>query len=225
MDAFIEKTKLVWNDKTLRKRILFVLGALIVFRLLAAIPIPGINATQLQALFANNQFLGLLNVFSGGGLSTLSIIMLGVSPYITSSIIMQLLTMMSSKLKDMYQNDGEAGRKKFAQYSRLITVPLALIQGFGFIILFEKEGILNHLSTFAIVTNVIVIVAGSILLMWMESLSLNLESETEYPSSSLPESFPDCLRMSASFSLPTMHHNFLSILPFLSPQHSLSMEW
>jgi preprotein translocase subunit SecY len=170
MGKFGEKIKLVLQDSTLRRRILFTLGALVIFRALAAIPVPGIDTARLLQFFSSNQFFGLLNVFSGGGLSNLSIVMLGVSPYITGSIIMQLLTMMSPKMKRLYQEEGEAGRKKFSQYSRLLTVPLALLQAYGFTILLTKQGILGDLSSFDMLINVIVITAGSILLMWLGEL-------------------------------------------------------
>src|SRR4029077_8553889 len=98
MSSFTEKITLLFADRMLRNRLLFVLGALAVFRVLAAIPIPGINAAQLQLFFNNNQFFGLLNLFSGGGLSNLSVVLLGVGPYITASIILQLLTMMVPRL-------------------------------------------------------------------------------------------------------------------------------
>ena len=137
---------------------------------MAVIPIPGIDTLRLQQFISSNDFFGLLNIFSGGGLSNLSIIMLGVSPYITSSIIMQLMTVMFPKLKAMYQEEGDAGRKKFAQYSRLITVPLALMQGYAFIVLLQSQGILAKLGTFELVTNLIVITAGSMLLMWLGEL-------------------------------------------------------
>lgn len=170
MNKATEKLKLVFGDATLRKRMLFVIGAFAVFRLLATIPIPGIDPARLQSYLANNQFLGLLNIFSGGGLSTLSIVMLGVGPYITGSIIMQLLTIMSPKLKAMYQEEGEAGRMKFAQYSRLLTVPLAFIQSFAFITLLERQGVIDPLGLFQLITNIIVITAGSMLLMWIGEL-------------------------------------------------------
>jgi len=170
MKGALEKITLVFKDAILRRRILFTLGALVLFRLLATIPIPGIDAPKLQDFFSNSQFLGLLNVFSGGGLSNLSIVMLGVGPYITASIIMQLLTMMSPKLKAMYQEDGEAGRARFTQYSRLLTIPLALIQSFGFVILLERQGVVSDLSWFALVVNVVVISGGSLLLMWIGEL-------------------------------------------------------
>lgn len=170
MDKFLNKLKLIFTDRTLRNRILFVLGALALFRGLAAIPIPGVDQTQLAQFFANNQFLGLLNIFSGGGLSNLSIVMLGVAPYITASIIMQLLTIMIPKLKAMYQEEGEAGRKRFAQYSRLLTLPLALLQGFGFLVLFERQGIVAPLDTYAFAVNLAIITGGSLLLMWIGEL-------------------------------------------------------
>src|SRR3989344_4172984 len=133
MQNFWHKIKLTWTDTTLRKRILFVLFALVVFRALAAVPIPGTDVDALARFLTNNQFFGILNIFSGGGLSYLSIVMLGVGPYITSSIIMQLLTVMVPKLKALSQEEGEIGRRRFAQYSRLLTVPLAIIQGYSFI--------------------------------------------------------------------------------------------
>jgi preprotein translocase subunit SecY len=170
LSNFFRKLHLIISDKTLRKRILFVFFALVLFRLLAAIPIPGIDVFQLEQFFANNQFLGLLNIFSGGGLSNLSIVMLGVAPYITASIIMQLLTIMSPKLKALYQEEGEAGRRKFSQYSRIITLPLALLQGFAFLLLLSRQGILPELSGFDLITNVAVVAGGSLLLMWIGEL-------------------------------------------------------
>ena len=170
MKDFLNKFSLVFQDKILRKRIFFTLGALVVFRALAAIPIPGVDHGRLAQFFSSNEFFGLLNVFSGGGLSQLSIVMLGVGPYITGSIIMQLLTIMSPKLKEMYQEEGDAGRRKFAQYGRLLTIPLALIQGFGFIKLLQSQQVLPHLAGFTLVTNLLVITAGSILLMWIGEL-------------------------------------------------------
>ncbi|OGG54546.1 preprotein translocase subunit SecY [Candidatus Kaiserbacteria bacterium RIFCSPHIGHO2_02_FULL_49_11] len=169
-DTFVTKLKLIFSDSTLRTRVLFVIGALVLFRLLAAIPIPGINLLALENFFANNQFLGLLNIFSGGGLSNLSIVMLGVGPYITASIIMQLLTIMSPKLKMLYQEEGEAGRRRFQQYSRLLTIPLAIVQALSFYILLGRQGIIIDSGLFTTITNVIIIAAGSILLMWIGEL-------------------------------------------------------
>jgi len=169
-ETFVRKMKLVLEDETLRTRVLFVLGALIVFRLLAAIPIPGIDAAALENYLASNQFLGLLNIFSGGGFSTLSIMMIGVSPYITASIIMQLMTVLSPKLKALYQEEGDAGRQRFMQYSRYLTVPLAFIQAFGFLVLLQQNSVVPALDVLGMVTNVFVIAGGAILLMWIGEL-------------------------------------------------------
>lgn len=170
MQGLIDKITLVFRDNILRTRIFFTLMFLVIFRLLATIPIPGIDYEKLSQLFSSNQFLGLLNIFSGGGLSTLSIVMLGVGPYITASIIMQLLTILSPKLKEMYQEEGEAGRKKFNQFSRMLTVPLAIIQGFSFLILLQRQGVIDTLTPLGLATNLIVIAAGSVLLMWIGEL-------------------------------------------------------
>ena len=147
-----------------------MLGTLVVFRLLAAVPIPGIDALALSRFLSNNQFFGILNIFSGGGLTNLSIIMLGVGPYITSSIIMQLLTIMVPALKKIYNEEGEAGRKRFTQYSRLLTVPLAALQGYALLAILESQNILINLTAFDRITNLIIVVAGSVFLMWIGEL-------------------------------------------------------
>lgn len=170
MNNFLYKLELLFTDPSLRNRILFVVFALILFRIMASIPVPGVDLERLQQVFANQQFLGLLNIFSGSGLSALSVVMLGVGPYITSSIIMQLLTMMSPKLKAMYHEEGEAGRKKFIQYSRLLTVPLAMLQGYGLLVLLSREGVLPAFTAFEMFSTVIVVTAGSVLLMWLGEL-------------------------------------------------------
>ena len=170
MEKFTHKLSLIFSDPVLRKRVLFVIFAFVLFRIAAAVPIPGVDADALKNIFANNQFLGLLNVFSGSGLSNLSIVMLGVGPYITGSIIMQLLTMMSPKLKALYHEEGEAGRKKFTQYSRLLTIPLAILQGFGLLVLLSRQGVLGVLDPFQMFMNVMIVTAGSVLLMWLGEL-------------------------------------------------------
>ncbi len=149
---------------------MFVLGALALFRFLASVPVPSVDHAQLQSFLDSNNFFGLLNIFSGGGFSNLSIVMLGVGPYITASIIMQLMTIVFPKIKEMYQEQGEIGKRKFMQYSRMLTVPLALIQGFSFLMLLSRQGIVGDLSTIDMVTNVLVITAGSMLIMWIGEL-------------------------------------------------------
>lgn len=166
----MRKLKMIVEDSTLRRRVLFVLVALVLFRFLANIPIPAAAGQNLGALLANDQALGFLNLLTGGGLSAVSIVMLGVGPYITASIIMQLLTMMSPKIKAMQSEEGEIGRRKMTQYSRLLTVPLALLQGYGLIAYLGQQGILVGLTPFEIFTNTIIVAAGSILLMWLGEL-------------------------------------------------------
>ncbi|MCB9814678.1 preprotein translocase subunit SecY [Candidatus Nomurabacteria bacterium] len=170
MQTFLHKLKVVFTEPAIRNRVLFVLAALTVFRMLAAIPIPGVDHGVLEQFFTDNQFLGLLNIFSGGGLANLSIVMLGVGPFITGSIIMQLATVMSPALKSMYTEEGEAGRAKFTQFSRMLTLPLAILQGFGFLTLLKSQGVLMDLSVFGFTLNVILIVTGSVLLMWIGEL-------------------------------------------------------
>ncbi len=170
MDQLLYKFKLIASDRTLVLRLLFVLLILVIFRLGNAITIPGLDTAALAQFFANSQFFGLLNIFSGGGLSNLSIMMLGVGPYITASIIMQLMTMVFPALKEMYQEEGAAGRRKFAQYSRILTVPLAVIQGFGLLTLLKNQGLLGELTMTDQIVNVIIVTAGSMLLMWLGEL-------------------------------------------------------
>ncbi len=170
MQTFIHKLKIIFTEEAIRNRILFVLAALVMFRALAAIPIPGVDAIVLEQFFANNEFLGLLNIFSGGGLANLSIVMLGVGPFITASIIMQLMTVMSPQLKSMYTEEGEAGRGKFMQYARTLTLPLAVLQAFGFLTLLQSQGVIAGLSSFEFAVNIVLVVAGSMLLMWIGEL-------------------------------------------------------
>jgi len=170
MNEFLLKFITVFKDQTLRKRLVFTILALIGFRLLATIPIPSVDPTSLAKLLSSSQFFGFLNIFSGGGLSNLSIVMIGVGPFITSSIIIQLLTMILPKWKALMHDEGEAGRLKLSQYSRWITPPLAILQAIGFLILLQSQNVLPHLGFFQMAVNVIVISAGSMLLMWIGEL-------------------------------------------------------
>lgn len=164
---FFRKLGIIVRDPALRNRILFIIGAIAVFRFLSTIPLPSVNRGALDQFFASNQFLGLLNVFSGGGLGTISIVLLGVGPYITAAIIMQLTTVLFPRVKEMYQEEGEAGRARFIQLSRLITIPIAILQAVAFLSLLETQGILNTLTPFAFAVNVFIVAAGSLLLMWI----------------------------------------------------------
>lgn len=163
----IESFKNILKSRDLRNKILSVLALLIVFRIAAVIPVPGIDTSRLKTFFEGNQFFGLLNIFSGGAMTNLSIVMLGVSPYITASIIMQLLTLIFPAMKELSQEGGEAGYLRFNQYSRLLAVPLAILQGYGFLILLQRQSIINRLTPFMITTDIIIITAGTLFLMWL----------------------------------------------------------
>lgn len=163
------KIKSIFADKSIRNRILFCLAILILARGLATIPVPGVNVQAIKSMVEGNNFLQILNLFSGGGLSALSILMLGVGPYITASIIIQLLTMISPRMKELQQEEGAIGRKKLSQYSRLLTIPVAFIQTFGLITLITKRSpeVFSGLTTFGFIQIAIIVVASSILLMWI----------------------------------------------------------
>lgn len=161
---------LVFKTKELRNKIFFILFILGIFRIAAVIPVPGIDTEQLRAFFSGNQFFGILNIFSGGALSNFSIVMLGLGPYITSTIILQLFTMIFPRLKELYEESGEEGKQKFNQYGRMLTVPFALLQGYGLIILFSRQGILAQPAPFELVAILASIVAGSVFLMWLGEL-------------------------------------------------------
>jgi len=160
----------VFKVPDLRKKVFVVAGLLIGFRLMAAIPVPGIDVNQLQQLFATNQLLGFLNIFSGGALDNLSIMMLGVGPYITATIVMQLLTMIFPNLKAMYYEEGAEGRAKFNRYSRYLTVPLAALQSYGFLTLLKQQGVFPNFTLVNILTNVIIATAGTMILVWLGEL-------------------------------------------------------
>ena len=160
----------IFKIPDLRRKVLMILFWLFVFRAFASIPIPGIDPLKLQEFFSSNQLFGFLNIFSGGGLSNLSVMMLGVGPYITATIIMQLLTIIFPNLKKIYYEEGAEGRAKFNRISRYLTVPLAAINAYGFLNLLISQKVLAPLSLPALLSNVVVITAGSVLLMWIGEL-------------------------------------------------------
>jgi preprotein translocase subunit SecY len=166
MNRFLQ----IFKIPDLRKKVLMVLFWLLVFRLFAAIPVPGIDTSRLGEFLGSNQLLGFLNMFSGGGLSNLSVMMLGVGPYITATIIMQLLTIVFPNLKKAYYEEGAAGQAKFNRISRFLTVPLAILQSYGFLNLLASQGVIGYLPFSAMVANVVIITAGSIFLMWIGEL-------------------------------------------------------
>ena len=160
----------IFKIADIRNKILFILALLVIARIASAIPIPGVDPVKLKGFFENNQLFGLISTFTGGGLNAFSLAMLGLGPYITGSIIMQLLTMIFPSLEQMYKYEGEAGRQKFNQYSRILTVPLAMIQGYAFLILLSRQGVLDALTTVGWINALVIIAAGSVFLMWLGEL-------------------------------------------------------
>ncbi|TSC56345.1 MAG: preprotein translocase subunit SecY [Parcubacteria group bacterium Greene0416_39] len=160
----------IFKIHDLRTKILFIFGVFLIFRVMANIPIPGVQAERLKEFFASNQVFGLLNAFTGGALDNLSIVMLGLGPYITATIVLQLLTMVFPRLNQMYKEEGEAGRAKFNQYGRMLTIPFALIQGYGLLTLLSRQGIISELSLFGTFVSLVVMTAGTLFLMWLGEL-------------------------------------------------------
>ncbi len=171
MAKILEKIRTIWHYKDLRTAILSVLGMLIIFRIAAHIPIPGVNVANLKDFFARSELLGMLNVLSGGAMANFSIVALGVGPYITASIIMQLLTMIIPRLEELAK-EGATGYQKINQYSRILTVPLALLQSYGMITLFARgdRPLISDLAPSQMITTMVVMAAGSIFLMWLGEL-------------------------------------------------------
>jgi len=165
-----QKITQIFKIKELRNKIIFVLVIFVIFRLTANIPVPGIDAERLKSFFESNQLFGLMNLFTGGAMKNLSIAMLGLSPYITAVIIMQLLTMIFPGLEAMYKEEGESGRHKFEQYGRILTVPLAALQAYAMVMLFRSQQILGPLDLFQMITTISVITAGTCFLMWLGEL-------------------------------------------------------
>jgi preprotein translocase subunit SecY len=156
----------------IRRRILFVLGILIVFRFMAHVPVPGVDKTQLSKFFEGNPLFGLLDLFSGGGLSSFSVVGLGVNPYINASIIMQLMQGVIPSLQAL-SREGEYGRNRLNQYTRYLSVPMAMLQAYGFLALLNNQHVLT--GTFALnsletLTQIATLTAGSVALMWLGEL-------------------------------------------------------
>jgi len=165
-----DKIAKIWKLKELRNKILFVFALLVVFRAVAVIPVPGIDISRLKMFFENNQLFGLINVFSGGGMDNFSLVMMGVGPYITSSIVMQLMTVIIPTVEKWYREEGEMGRRKFQQVTRILTVPFALIQSYGMITLLKSQNVVANFNGFELTRTIIIITAGTMFLMWLGEL-------------------------------------------------------
>jgi len=167
---WVQKIIQIFKIRDLRNKILFVLGIFFVFRIMANIPIPGIDAQKMREFFQGFQIFGLLNVFTGGALDKLSIIMLGLGPYITAVIVIQLLTMIFPKLEKLYKEEGEQGRQRFNQYGRLLTVPFAMLQSYAMLVLFQRQNVIGGLSFVSLLTSILTVTAGAVFLMWLGEL-------------------------------------------------------
>jgi len=167
---WFDKVIQVFKIRDLRSKILFVLGMFAVFRLLANIPVPGVNIQRIQEFFGANQFFGLLNLFTGGALDNVSIVMLGLGPYITAIIIFQILTLIFPQLEKMYREEGDKGRQRFNQYCRIATVPLAALQGYGMMMFLKSQQVVTFFSPLVLISSILSITCGSVFLMWIGEL-------------------------------------------------------
>ena len=157
------------KTKSVRQKIIFTALIFLIFRIFAHIPVSGVNLDALKTLFSQNQFLGLLDIFSGGTLANFSVMALGLNPYINASIILQLLTMVFPKLEEI-SKEGETGRRKINQYTRMFTVPLALFQAIGMYALLRSQGIIAVLAPTDLIAFMLTMTAGSMLLVWLGEL-------------------------------------------------------
>lgn len=162
-----DKFLVILKNKDIRNKFIFVLFLFVVFRIAANIPIPGVGLENLRKFFLENQVFGLLNIFSGGALSNFSVVLLGVGPYITATIILQLLTMIFPALEKMYKEEGESGRQKFNQYGRLLAIPLSAFEAYGMLTLFSRQGVITGLTPMLMISSIITIMAGAMFLMWI----------------------------------------------------------
>lgn len=169
LEKLTAKLTAIFANRELRNKLFFTAGVFLFYRLLAHIPVPAVDVASLQLLFANNQFLNLLNVFAGGTLSQFSVMAVGINPYITASIILQLGGMVFPALKEM-QKDGEAGRAKINQYTRLLSVPLAIVQSISIITLLRSQSLITTFEPLHLAAMVLALVAGSMIVLWLGEL-------------------------------------------------------
>jgi preprotein translocase subunit SecY len=169
MENLLRLFRNILRAPDVRRKVLFTAGILIVFRIFAHIPVAGVDLTALKALFSQNQFLGLLDIFSGGTLANFSVMALGLNPYINASIIMQLAALIFPKIEEM-QKEGESGRQKINHYTRILTVPLAVVQSLGMFALLKSQGIISLSNPIEIVAFMLTMTAGTIFLVWLGEL-------------------------------------------------------
>lgn len=159
----------IWTAKDIRNKLLMTAAMLFVYRLLAHVPVAGIDRVALAKLFSGSQLLGLLDIFSGGTLANFSLIALGLGPYINASIIIQLLTVIFPKLEEL-SKEGEYGRELINQYTRLLTIPIAILQGFGMYLLLKGQGVIGNLNPVLLLAFIVTMTAGTMLAVWIGEL-------------------------------------------------------
>lgn len=169
MNAILEKIKMLFRDPQLKRKLFFTLFIFLAFRIFAFLPVPAINLPKLRALFSQNQFLSLLDIFSGGTLINFSVMALGLNPYINASIVMQLLTVLFPSLEQL-SKEGEYGRFKINQYTRFLTVPLTIVQSVGIFILLKNQKIIGNLPPLEFFSFIFTMVAGTFILVWFGEL-------------------------------------------------------
>lgn len=169
MEQFLQLLRNAWRTKEIRRKLIITAVILVIFRVFAHIPLPGVDRVRLAQLFAGNQFLSLLDIFSGGTLLNFSVLALGMNPYINASIILQLLTIVFPKLEEL-QKEGEYGREKVNQYTRMITVPLAIVQSIGMYAVLKSQNIVPTFNPLTLITILITMTAGTIFVMWLGEL-------------------------------------------------------
>lgn len=169
MSSFFSVFKNSVKDREIRRKLAITALLFLVFRLFAHIPVAGVNVAQLKSLFQSNQFLGLLDIFSGGTISNFSLLALGLGPYIYASIVLQLLTVVYPKLEEL-SKEGEYGRQKINQYTRYLTVPLAIVQGIGMYALLRSQNLIASLNYFDMAIFIITLTAGTMFIMWIGEL-------------------------------------------------------
>ncbi|NTV30588.1 preprotein translocase subunit SecY [candidate division WWE3 bacterium] len=169
MERITQILRNAWETPDLRRKILLTAFLLLIYRIVSHVPLPGVDLASLRNLFAQSQFLGLLNMFSGGALSNFSLLALGLNPYINASIIIQLMTLVIPRLEEL-QKDGESGQRKINQYTRLLSVPLAIVQSLSVYFILRQQSLITQLTPVQLVVMIFSLTAGSLFLVWLGEL-------------------------------------------------------
>ncbi|HLC94296.1 MAG TPA: preprotein translocase subunit SecY [Patescibacteria group bacterium] len=169
MKRILQKIRSIFKDPIIKKKIIFTFFILFVFRIFAFLPVPAVDIARLRTLFSQNQFLALLDIFSGGTLINFSVMALGLGPYINASIIIQLLSVVMPQLEALAK-EGEYGRAKINQYTRFLTAPITILQGIGMYVLLRNQKVIANLSFIEFIAFILTMLAGTYILMWFGEL-------------------------------------------------------